>query len=100
MKLFWPGLSFFYPFPIFIGRWKRLGPKRKPPCQNSGDHLYDQLFDQLCEYMMNVSVAESTGYTNEEGRKVRVVRDIRFDQEYPDRPDEFNQRFFYEFIHF
>ena len=50
--------------------------------------------------MMNVSVAESTGYTNEEGRKVRVVRDIRFDQEYPDRPDEFNQRFFYEFIHF
>ena len=94
LKWFLPHLSFLYPFPIFIRRWKRLGPKRKPPCQNSGDHLYDQLFDQLCEYMMNVSVAESTGYTNEEGRKVRVNGDIpvrRIDQEYP---DEFNQRFF------
>ena len=37
--------------------------------------------------MMNVSVAESTGYTNEEGRKVRVIGDIpvrRIDQEYPE----------------
>jgi len=43
---------FLYPFPIFIRRWKRLGPKRKPPCQNPGDQLYDQ----LCVYMMYVSV--------------------------------------------
>ena len=95
LKWFWPQLSFLYPFPIFIRRWKRLGPKRKPPCQNSGDHLYDQLFDQLCEYMMNVSVAESTGYTNEEGRKVRVIGDISVRQIHQEYPDEFTQRFFW-----